>query len=48
MVDEALEDVSPLFAALYAKTGSPSSPPERLLRALLLRILFGCVLKIVG
>ena len=34
MVDEALEDVSPLFAALYAKTGRPSIPPERLLRAL--------------
>jgi len=40
MVDEALEDVSPLFAALYAKTGRPSIPPERLLRALLLQILF--------
>ena len=40
MVDEALEDVSPLFTELYADTGRPSIPPERLLRALLLQILF--------
>jgi transposase len=40
MVDEALEDVSPLFAELYANIGRPSIPPERLLRALLLQILF--------
>ena len=40
MVDEALKDVSPLFAELYANTGRPSIPPERLLRALLLQILF--------
>ena len=40
MVDEALEDVSPLFPDLYATTGRPSIPPERLLRALLLQILF--------
>ncbi len=40
MVDEALEGVSPLFAQLYADTGRPSIPPERLLRALLLQILF--------
>ena len=40
MVDEALEDVSPLFTKLYANTGRPSIPPERLLRALLLQILF--------
>ena len=36
MVDEALEEVSPLFRDLYAETGRPSIPPERLLRALLL------------
>jgi transposase len=40
MVDEALEVVSPLFAELYASTGRPSIPPERLLRALLLQVLF--------
>jgi transposase len=40
MVDKALEDVGPLFAELYADTGRPSIPPERLLRALLLQILF--------
>jgi transposase len=40
MVDEALADVSPLFAELYAETGRPSIPPERLLRALLLQVLF--------
>jgi len=40
MVDEALEEVGPRFAELYARTGRPSIPPERLLRALLLQILF--------
>jgi transposase len=40
LVDEALEEVGPLFAELYARTGRPSIPPERLLRALLLQILF--------
>ncbi len=40
MVDEALREVGPLFETLYAQTGRPSIPPERLLRALLLQILF--------
>ena len=40
MVDEALADVSPRFEAVYARVGRPSIPPERLLRALLLQILF--------
>ena len=40
LVDTALEEVSPLLADLYARTGRPSIPPERLLRALLLQILF--------
>jgi transposase len=40
MVDAALEEMSPRFADLYAQTGRPSIAPERLLRALLLQILF--------
>jgi len=40
MVDVALAEVSPRFEELYARTGRPSIPPERLLRALLLQILF--------
>jgi len=39
MVDTALCDLSPAFAELYARTGRPSIPPERLLRALLLQVL---------
>ena len=40
MVDEALEEISPRFGEIYSRTGRPSIPPERLLRALLLQILF--------
>ncbi|MCA9519897.1 MAG: IS5 family transposase [Myxococcales bacterium] len=40
MVDAALAEMAPVFEGLYAKTGRPSIPPERLLRALLLQILF--------
>jgi transposase len=40
MVDRALEELSPRFDALYAKTGRPSIAPERLLRALLLQVLY--------
>ena len=40
MVDAALEEMSAGFEELYAQTGRPSIPPERLLRALLLQILF--------
>ena len=40
MVDEALKQLSPRFDAMYAKTGRPSIAPERLLRALLLQILY--------
>jgi transposase len=40
MVDEALRALSPRLHALYAKTGRPSIPPERLLRALLIQILY--------
>src|SRR5215467_1072108 len=40
MTDEALRRLSPRFEALYAKTGRPSIPPEHLLRALLLQVLY--------
>ncbi|MDY7096014.1 MAG: IS5 family transposase [Acidobacteriota bacterium] len=40
LVDQALEDMSERFDELYAGVGRPSIPPERLLRALLLQILF--------
>jgi len=40
MVDEVLDRLSPRFDELYSKVGRPSIPPERLLRALLLQVLF--------
>ena len=40
LVDEALAELSPQFTALYAPMGRPSIPPEQLLRALLLQILY--------
>ena len=40
MVDAALKRLSPRFSSLYADSGRPSIPPERLLRALLLQVLF--------
>ena len=40
MVDKALAALSPRFAALYSSTGRPSIPPEKLLRALLLQVLY--------
>src|SRR5436305_2554221 len=40
MADQALEQMSPLFDALYATTGRPSIPPEMLLRAQLIQILY--------
>jgi transposase len=40
MVDAALHELSPRFDRLYAKTGRPSIAPERLLRALLLQVLY--------
>ena len=40
MVDVILKDLSPLFESLYAKTGRPSIAPEKLLRALLLQVLY--------
>jgi transposase len=40
LVDAALRDLSPQFQKLYSHTGRPSIPPERLLRALLLQVLY--------
>jgi transposase len=39
-VDPALAELSPRFDSIYAKTGRPSIPPEQLLRALLLQVLY--------
>jgi transposase len=40
MADIALRDLQPRFGKLYAKTGRPSIAPEKLLRALLLQVLY--------
>lgn len=40
MVDVVLKDLSPLFESLYARTGRPSIAPEKLLRTLLLQVLY--------
>ena len=39
-VDEVLKKLSPLFDRMYSTTGRPSIPPEKLLRALLLQMLY--------
>jgi transposase len=40
LVDEALKSLSPAFSRLYSAYGRPSIPPEKLLRALLLQVLY--------
>ena len=40
MVDAIMQDLSPQFDQLYSKVGRPSIPPEHLLRALLLQVLY--------
>jgi len=40
MADEALKNMTERFEAMYAKTGRPSIPPEKLLRAQLLQMLY--------
>jgi transposase len=40
MVDAALKALSPSFGKMYSITGRPSIPPEQLLRALLLQVLY--------
>jgi transposase len=41
MVDEALREMSGEFSRMYSSMGRPSIPPERLLRASILQILYG-------
>ena len=40
MVDEVLRQLSPKFNAMYARDGRPSIPPEKLLRAQLVQLLY--------
>src|SRR5215831_5745009 len=40
MTDAALRELGPKFDAIYASHGRPSIPPEKLLRALLLQVLY--------
>src|SRR4029077_14433217 len=40
MVDKVLKERSPEFAKMYSKVGRPSIPPEQLLRALMLQMLY--------
>jgi transposase len=40
LADEALKELSPVFARMYSTTGRPSIPPERLLKSMLLMALY--------
>lgn len=40
IVDKALKELSPTFEAMYAQAGRPSIPPEQLIRAMLIQVLF--------
>jgi transposase len=40
LVDESLSKLSPRFSRMYSRYGRPSIPPEQLLRALLLQVLY--------
>jgi transposase len=40
MVEAALENLSSVFCQMYSHTGRPSIPPERLLKAMLLQVLY--------
>ncbi len=40
ITDRILATLSPTFTAMYSKIGRPSIPPEKLLRALLLQVLY--------
>ena len=40
MTDQVLRELSPRFKTIYSPVGRPSIPPEKLLRALLLQVLY--------
>lgn len=40
LADSALAELSPVFDEMYAKSGRPSVPPERLLKSMLLMALY--------
>ncbi len=40
MVDSALKALSPCFDEMYSAVGRPSIPPEKLLKALLIQVLY--------
>src|SRR5262245_54629444 len=40
LVDQVLKEMSPRFSRIYSSSGRPSIAPERLLRALLLQVLY--------
>ena len=40
VTDEILREMSPVFDSMYARCGRPSIPPEKLLRAQLLQMLY--------
>ncbi len=40
MANRALKELSPEFSKMYAPGGRPSIPPEKLIRALLLQVLY--------
>lgn len=40
LVNEVLTELSPVFQRMYARTGRPSIPPERIIRALVLMMLY--------
>ena len=41
LVRDVLKELNPSFSRLYAQEGRPSIPPEQLLSALLLQVLYG-------
>src|SRR5881296_3856314 len=40
IIDKVLKQLSRLFSRMYSQVGRPSIPPEKLLRALLLQVLY--------
>lgn len=48
MVDMAMEKLSPVFSQMYSHIGRPSVPPEQLLKAMLLQVLYSIPSKRQG